>query len=189
MHCPTRFSLTMQRCFVLTGKSPGGSDQGRCYRAKRAVSLYSKRLFTQPVGLRESSNTPSVFHPLLWMVRSELVFSVGASALISSFHVLKYQQFTRPSWSNCARPKVLLALGLKWISKGEWKRVSILVKFFPEVPLPLFYLFLLLRLPESQFVAEPQCTSVDLAHFDTMKICALKITHSFSAVPGASVQS
>lgn len=106
--------------YLLPGKSavsPGGSDQGSCHRAKRAGSLYSKRPFYTASWLKRkfkyTFSVPSSF--VNGSCRASVFQQVHQPCF--SLHVLKYQP-SRPSLSNCARPKVL-ALGLRWPSKGE----------------------------------------------------------------------
>lgn len=96
---------------IRSGKMPQ-SKKGR-------VPLFQKAFYSTSWLKRKFKYTFSVPSSSVNGSFRASFFSVGASALISSLHVLKYQPFTRPSWSNCGRPKVLLALGLKWISKAE----------------------------------------------------------------------
>lgn len=106
--------------YLLTGKSavsPGGPGQGRCHRAERPRSLYSKRPFCTTSCLQKFKYTFSV--PSSFVNGS---FRAGVFQQVHqpcfSLRVWKYQSSTRPSLSNCARPKVL-ALGLKGVSKRK----------------------------------------------------------------------
>lgn len=73
------------------------------------------------------------------------------------------------------------------IKRGEYPREVLPWGFSPSV--------LLLSPSETSWVTICCCASsvhffsMDLSHFDTMQTCALKINHSFSAVPSAPVQS
>lgn len=75
---------------LLTGKSAvnrGGSDQGRCHTAKRAMSLYSKK----------------PFYPTSWLKRKfKYAFSVPSSFVNDSFRLVFFSRCISPVfYSTC----------------------------------------------------------------------------------------